>query len=170
MDQIKKNRFKQQLIAPLNRSVEELWHALWQSQKIIYQQPQTLLHGDTHIGNTYLVDDDIVGMLDMQLLVKGPWIHDISYLLITGLDVETRRLEERNLLNLYRTTLSELGVSNVPTEEQAWLLHRQAAIWGLVIGWLITPPQNYGKDITAANISKMVSAMIDLQTLDALKV
>lgn len=41
-------------------------------------------------------------------------------------------------------------------------------IWGLVIGWLITPPQNYGVPITRANIAKMVQAMLDLDTLGAL--
>ncbi len=43
-----------------------------------------------------------------------------------------------------------------------------AALWGLVIGWLITPPQNYGKAITTANLSRLVAAVRDLETLEAL--
>jgi hypothetical protein len=57
------------------------------------------------------------------------------------------------------------GVAAVPSIEHAWLRYRQGMIWGLVIGWLITPPQNYGVEITRANISKMVNAMQDLDTL-----
>ncbi len=167
-DQVAKNKFKQDLLAPLNRSVDALWAGLWKSQEIIYQQPLTLLHGDTHIGNTYIHPDGTAGLLDWQLMVKGPWCHDITYMMITGLDVETRRSHEKDLLNLYRETLLEKGVKSVPTEAQAWLLYRQTAIWGLVIGWLITPPQNYGEEITAANVSKMCTAMLDLQTLESI--
>ena len=168
-DQVAKNRFKQELLAPLNRSIDQLWDALWKSQELIYQQPQTLLHGDTHIGNTYILPNGEGGLLDWQLIVRGPWSHDFAYLVITGLDSELRREHEKELLNLYRETLKANGVTDVPDEKKAFLLYRQSAIWGLVIGWLITPPQNYGEAITAANIKKLVSAMMDLKTLESLE-
>jgi hypothetical protein len=38
----------------------------------------------------------------------------------------------------------------------------------LVIGWLITPTENYGEAITAANLLRLVTALRDLETLDAL--
>jgi len=169
-DQIAKNAFKQQLVAPLNRNIDQLWQGLWKSQQIIYQEPHTLLHGDTHIGNTYTLPNDAAGFLDWQLIVRGPWCHDITYLLITGLSIELRRKHETALLQFYRNCLMDLGVKNPPSEEQAFLLYRQSAIWGLVIGWLITPPQNYGEAITSANIQKMVTAMMDLDTLGSLNI
>jgi hypothetical protein len=55
-----------------------------------------------------------------------------------------------------------------PTFEHTWLRYRQTAIWGLVIGWLICPPVNYGVDITSANIHRLVCACKDLDTLGAL--
>lgn len=168
-DQVAKNPFKQKLLAPLNCSVDRLWQKNWQSQHIIYRQPHTVLHGDTHIGNTYVLPDNTGGLLDFQLMVRGPWCHDLTYLIITGLGVEERRTNERALLRLYIDTLMEHGVKNVPTEAQAWLLYRQTAIWGLVIGWLITPPQNYGEAITSANIGKIVTAMLDLDALASLE-
>jgi hypothetical protein len=168
-NQVETNPFKQNILAPLNRTVDQLWHAMWKSQHLIYQQPHTLLHGDTHIGNTYVLPDGKGGLLDWQLIVRGPWCHDITYMMITGLDINVRRQHEKELLNLYRETLLANGVKNVPSEEQAYLLYRQSAIWGLVIGWLITPPQNYGEAITSANIQKMVTAMIDLKTLESLE-
>lgn len=168
-DQVAKNPFKQQLLAPLNRSVDQLWQANWKAQQIIYRQPHTLLHGDTHIGNTYVLPDGTGGLLDFQLMVRGPWCHDLAYLMITGLSVDDRRAHEHALLEQYRQALADNGVGNVPSADEAWLLYRQSAIWGLVIGWLITPPQNYGEPITAANIRKMVTAMLDLQTLASLE-
>lgn len=167
-DQVAKNAFKQKSLAPLNRSIDQLWTALWKSQHLIYQQPHTLLHGDTHIGNTYVLPNGQGGLIDWQLVVRGPWCHDFTYLIITGLAIDARREHEKALLNLYRETLMAKGINNVPDEESAFLLYRQSAIWGLVIGWLITPPQNYGEAITAANIQKMVTAMIDLNTLESL--
>jgi len=167
-DQVAKNEFKQKILAPLDRSIDQLWNALWKSQQLIYQQPHTLLHGDTHIGNTYVLPSGQGGLIDWQLIVRGPWCHDLTYLMITGLAIDSRRAHEKELLNLYRNTLIEKGVKNVPDEESAFLLYRQSAIWGLVIGWLITPPQNYGEEITSANIKKMVTAMIDLKTLESL--
>ena len=57
-----------------------------------------------------------------------------------------------------------------PSFEHAWLRYRQAAIWGLVIGWLICPPVNYGEAITTANVGRMAKACEDLATLEALGV
>lgn len=168
-DQVAKHPFKAELIAPLGASLDELWALLWRAQRQIYAEPQTLLHGDAHIANTYVLPDGTGGLLDWQLMVRGPWCHDLAYLLATGLDVETRRREERGLIERYFETLRAHGVTEVPDPERAWRRYRQAAIWGLVIGWLITPPVNYGEAITRANIDKTVAAMRDLETLDAIR-
>lgn len=167
-DQVAKNPFKQALLEPLGKTVDELWDANWKAQQIIYRQPHTLLHGDTHIGNTYVLPDGTGGLLDFQLMVRGPWCHDLTYLIITGLDIDVRRQHERELITLYCDTLASLGVTRVPKDDEAFLRYRQSAVWGLVIGWLITPPQNYGEEITAANIRKMVTAMVDLESLPSL--
>jgi hypothetical protein len=45
---------------------------------------------------------------------------------------------------------------------------RRAAIWGLVIGWLMTPTINYGEQITVANITRLVAAVQDPGTLEAI--
>lgn len=168
-DQVAKCAFKRTLIAPLNRCVDSLWAATWSSQKIIYRQPHTLLHGDTHIGNTYVLPDGSGGLLDWQLMVRGPWCHDLTYLMVTGLSIDDRRRHEREILALYLESLAQYGVSEVPDLDEAYALYAQSAIWGLVIGWLITPPQNYGEAITAANVQKTVTAMLDLDTLARLE-
>lgn len=168
-DQVKKNRFKQELIAPLNRSVDQLWKDNWRSQEILNSGPQTLLHGDSHIGNTYLLPDGRGGLLDWQLMVKGRWSHDLTYLLVSALDPDSRRKHERDLLALYLEELRRLGVGQPPSKEEAWLLYRQSVIWGLVIGWLITPPQNYGRAITEANIFRQVTALQDLESFQAIE-
>jgi aminoglycoside phosphotransferase (APT) family kinase protein len=167
-DQLRRSADKRELIAPLERSIEQLWEAMWRAQLEFEAGPTTLCHGDAHIGNTYLLGDDRAGLLDWQLMVRGCWAHDVSYLLATGLSVEQRRAHEHELLAEYLEALARYGVTTPPSPTQAWLRYRQGMIWGLVIGWLITPPQNYGVEITRANIGKMVSAMRDLDTLAAI--
>ena len=167
-NQVETNAYKAAMIEPLDRTVDELWVALWKAQEILASGPQTLLHGDPHIGNAYLLPGSCGGFLDWQLMVKGRWSHDLTYLLVTGLSTEDRRRHERDLLGFYLDELERLGVQSPPTRDEAWLRYRQAAIWGLVIGWLITPTENYGEAMTVANISRLVGAVQDLETLEAL--
>ncbi|MGB5220121.1 MAG: hypothetical protein WBN60_03770, partial [Polyangiales bacterium] len=94
--------------------------------------------------------------------------HDFAYLLITALAPEDRRKYERDLLRSYCEGLERGGVENPPEPNEAWLRYRQAALWGLVIGWLITPTENYGETITRANLVRLVTAVQDLETLQAL--
>ena len=166
-DQVAKNPFKKNLIAPLNKSVQELWAANWKVQSHLNSKTTTLLHGDTHIGNTYQLADNKTGLLDFQLLVRGHWVHDVAYAMITGLDINDRRNHEKEIIQHYLSELAAHGITP-PCFDEAWLSYRQAAIWGLVIGWLITPPANYGEKITSANIFRMVTAMIDLDTLSVI--
>ena len=167
-NQVDTNPYKAALLAPLGKTVDALWAALWKAQHMLAEGPQTLLHGDPHIANSYLLPDRTGGFFDWQLMVRGRWAHDFTYLVITGLTTEDRRMHERDLLGFYLEALRGLGVDDAPAEDEAWLRYRQAAIWGLVIGWLITPTENYGEAITAANLSRLVAAVDDLATLKAL--
>jgi hypothetical protein len=166
-NQLEKNPFKQVLIEPLNRSLEEMWSDLWKMQEVLGGTPRTLLHGDPHIANTYLLPDGTGGLLDWQLMIKGVWSHDLTYLLVTGLSTEQRRTHEHDLIQLYLEELKCQGV-DAPDKNEAWLLYRQSVVWGLVIGWLITPPVNYGEEITRANISRLVTAALELETFQAI--
>ena len=167
-NQVETNEYKAALIQSLGKTVDALWEALWKGQRILAEGPQTLLHGDPHIANTYLLPDARGGFLDWQLMMRGRWAHDFTYLVITGLSTEQRRRHDRALLERYLEALLQHGVRSAPSPSEAWLRYRQAAIWGLVIGWLITPTENYGEAITAANIARLVSAVQDLETLAAL--
>ena len=166
-DQLRRSADKRALVAPLDRSLDSLWAATWRAQAELDRDPPTLCHGDAHTGNTYLIGARS-GLLDWQLMVRGNWAHDLSYALATGLSIADRRAHERTLIAEYLERLAELGAAAPPSFEHAWLRYRQGMVWGLVIGWLITPPQNYGVEITRANISKIVTAMRDLETLAAI--
>jgi hypothetical protein len=167
-DQMRRHPFKAELIAPLDANLDELWAALDVSRRMLAAAPETLLHGDTHIANTYLLPDGTGGLLDWQLQVRGCFAHDVIYLISTALPATTRRREQRRLLEHYLAELAARGVPDPPSASQAWEWCQRAVIWGLVIGWLITPPENYGTEITVANTERMVAAVADLDALGAL--
>ncbi len=166
--QIARSEYKQALLARLGRSFDDAWRCLWKAQEILEREPTTLLHGDTHLGNTYLLPGDRMGLVDWQLMNRGRWSHDVTYLLMTALDTETRRRRERELLAYYLDQLRAKGVQTAPDAEAAWLLYRQTAIWGFLIGWMITPIENYGEAILRANLERLAAALEDLETFAAL--
>ena len=168
-DQVARNPFKQELIAPLGRSIAEMWELLWQVQRRHCRAPTTLLHGDPHLGNTYLLPGERGGLLDWQLMMRGSWAHDVTYLMVTALDPEVRRAHQLDLLGEYLDRLAAAGVNPVPSLSAAFEECRSAALWGLVIGWLICPPDNYGQPITEANISRTVTAVQDFETFAAIE-
>ncbi|MEX0768097.1 MAG: phosphotransferase [Microthrixaceae bacterium] len=167
-DQVSRHPFKAELIAPLRKTIPQMWDLLWRVQQQHTAAPTTLLHGDPHLGNTYLLPGGRGGLLDWQLMMRGSWAHDVTYFLVTSLDPDTRRAHQRELLAEYIELLKAAGVPDAPKPEEAFEHYRKAALWGLVIGWLICPPENYGEPITMENISRTVAAVTDLDTLAAI--
>lgn len=167
---VAESSIKRSVLARLGRRFDDLWSDLWKAQGILATEPTTLLHGDTHVGNTYRLPDNRVGLLDWQLMQRGRWSHDVTYILMTSLDTEFRRQNERELLAHYLDALRSAGVKAPPDPDEAWLLYRQTAIWGFLIGWMICPTANYGEAILRANLERLVAALEDLETVDALRV
>ncbi|MDO7842173.1 phosphotransferase [Sphingomonas immobilis] len=159
------NPFKRDLVASLDTDVPAL-HALYGAlQRHQATLPQTILQGDGHIGNAYLLPDGTAGLLDWQLTARGAWAHDVNYLILTALDVETRRAEERALLGHYLERLREYGVVAPPSAEEAWLDYRRAILWSFYVGWLTTPIANYGEALNRANLTRTGTAVRDHDTL-----
>jgi len=169
VDQVRRHPEKSAFVAPLDRSLDQLWELLLVAQRAMAAEPSTLLHGDPHLGNTYLLPAGRAGLLDWQLVGRGCWAHDVTYLLVTGLAPDVRDAEQARLLRRYLDRLGGLGVDPVPEFEHAWQVCRAAALWGLMIGWLITPPANYGWAITAANLERVATAVTEFSTVALLE-
>lgn len=166
--EIDTNFFKHELVAKMNTSGDELLQGLLAVQQHQSRLPQTLLHGDTHIGNIYLHSEGI-GLLDWQLMVRGYCMHDVNYLITTALPVNLRRKHERNLLRGYLEKLKQFGVKQPPSFDQAWDEYRRTLIWGVYIGWLTTNVANYGWEIQAVNLVRLTTAYDDLGTAELVK-
>ncbi|NQX90054.1 MAG: phosphotransferase [Halioglobus sp.] len=166
--EIAENQFKRELVESVGQSAERLYREFRKLQRHQSTLPQTLCHGDTHIGNSYLFEDGRAGLLDWQLMAKGYCMHDVTYLLATALGVADRRRHEGALLEFYREQLQGAGVEDAPDSETLWLEYRRAIVWGVYIGWLTTPVENYGWDITVNNHIRLLTAYRDLDCSAAL--
>lgn len=170
--QIEENQFKRELVEAAGQTAEGLYQEFRKLQKHQATLPQTICHGDTHIGNTYLLPDLLpdggAGLVDWQLMARGYCMHDVTYLLMTGLSVGARRRHQKDLLEDYRAQLVKQGVVEAPSLDELWLEYRRAAVWGVYIGWLTTPIMNYGWDICVNNHIRLLTAYQDLECSKAL--
>jgi aminoglycoside phosphotransferase (APT) family kinase protein len=131
--------------------------------------PQTLLHGDPHIGNTYVLPDDDVGFLDWQMVRRGNWSLDLGYFLQGALTIDDRRSSERELLDEYRGAL-ELSTHEMPSPEDVLLRYRASVAHGLAI-WMATLSGGDAwqrPDICVALAQRYAAAFIDLDTRAAI--
>ena len=160
-------QFKRELVESIGQTPDALHAQVRRVQAHQARLPRTLVHGDMHAGNTYRLPDGTGGLVDWQLGVRGFCLHDVTYLLITALSVEQRRRRERELLAYYLEALRAAGVRNAPDADALFLEYRRAAVWGVYIGWLTTPIDNYGWDITVMNHIRLMTAYRDLETAAA---
>ncbi|WNG90393.1 phosphotransferase [Mycobacterium sp. ITM-2016-00317] len=129
----------------------------------------TLLHGDPHIGNTYVLPDGTVGFLDWQMVRRGSFSLDLGYFLQGALTIEDRRDSERDLLDEYRGAL-RLPADELPSAEDIWTRYRASVAHGLAI-WMATLSGGDAwqrADICLAFAQRYAAAFVDLQTGDAL--
>jgi aminoglycoside phosphotransferase (APT) family kinase protein len=127
--------------------------------------PLTLLHGDSHLGNTYSMPDGRSGLLDWQVVWQGPGLREVTYWMTSGLDPDVRRQHERDLLDRYLEGLRAGGVTDVPTLDAAYQRYRlyAAEAWdatAMTIAWPgLQEPEN-----AEAGWRRTCVAVEDLQT------
>jgi Ecdysteroid kinase-like family len=159
--ELAKHKFKREVLSRLGITEKDLFAGMCVVKQHQATLPRTLLHGDSHVGNTYRTPDGTGGLYDWQLCVRGFALHDITYVINTALSVEQRRQNERELLAFYRDRLRRYGVANPPATETLWLEHRRATLWTLYIGWLTCPPESYGWDTVATALFRVSTAFED---------
>jgi hypothetical protein len=155
--------YKEELLHVAGTDKGGLEAAFWRLQERVARDPVTLLHGDPHPRNTYVLPDGRMGVLDWQLVRRGSWSHDVGYALIGALPPEDRRVHERELLDNYRSRLLGVGVTSVPDREAMWTAYRESPAWGFCM-WAITPDQMYSVEVVSAVLGRFAQAYSDLGT------
>jgi hypothetical protein len=145
--------------------IVELWARYVSS---LSRGAMTLLHGDAHIGNTYVLPDGDVGFLDWQVVRRGNWSQDVGYFVVGSLSVEDRRSSEAELLELYRQAL-EIPADQLPSAEAAWLRYRSTPAYGQAI-WISTLGTDGWQrpELSLELARRFCTAFVKLDTTEAL--
>ncbi len=130
---------------------------------------KTLLHGDPHPANTFTLPGGRLGFLDWQLCRTGVFVHDVGYFLVGSATPETRRAEERALLEHYLGELRRHGV-DLPGFGPTFALYRATPAFGLAT-WLHTLAFNSFQPVATchATIARFAAAYVELEADAALQ-
>jgi Phosphotransferase enzyme family len=147
---------------------EQMQRALLQLQAFDRLEPYCFLHGDYHLGNLYFDADGQPGTLDWQSFTKGPWSHDVTYFLVSALDIADRRKWDKALLSYYLERLAAHGVCSPPSLETAWDAFRRQIIDGLYF-WLVNPVEMQAEVNNAAVAPRFAMAALDCETFELME-
>lgn len=162
--ELEKEIFKRELLGRIGVTEEELHTQVAAVKQHQSTLPQTVLHGDTHMCNAYLLPDGTGGLFDWQISVRGYVMHDVAYNITTSLPIYRRRAHEKELLAFYLDRLGYYGVSDRPDMEEFWFEYCLAPAWAIYIGWLPCPTTNYGWEINVLAHLRVTAAYEDLDT------
>jgi aminoglycoside phosphotransferase (APT) family kinase protein len=158
--------------ASMHGQTGPLWAATRRSvEETGLRGPRTLLHGDTHVGQVYITGDGRAGLTDWQSIMTGSWAYDFAYFVTTACEPDDRRAWERELLDLYLTTVTDAG-GKPPATEDAWTAYRQnaaypCAAWSWAYGRSFYQPEMQPEDACRIVIRRTATAVDDLDTLNA---
>lgn len=153
---------------------DDLFEGMARSLEMDRRGPQTFLHGDPHIGQTYIVNQGRMGYGDWQIVMRGGWAYDFTYALNSALTVKDRRVWEKDLLRFYLDRLQVAG-GQPPSFDEAWLTYRQNTFYGYFC-WLSTiagsakgtTPDFQPKQVSLDIIHRTANAILDLDSLNAI--
>jgi Ser/Thr protein kinase RdoA (MazF antagonist) len=145
-----------------------LWENYQAATELVDAGTHTVLHGDSHPGNTYFRNGR-AGLLDWQVVRRGHPARDLTYTLVLGMPTADRRAAERDLLDVYRKALVSAGGPEFDRDD-LWTRYRQAVTYAFVsplttagLGGMQT------EAISLEGLQRAVAAIEDLETVAALK-
>ncbi|WP_368834418.1 aminoglycoside phosphotransferase family protein [Mycobacterium intracellulare] len=150
----------------------DIWAGFMRSVHEHRDLPQTLIHGDAHLGNWYVTASGELGLCDWQCVSVGHWSRDLAYALASTLNVGQRRAWERDLIETYLNQLQEEGGAANVDFDTAWQLYRRQVLGALVM-WTPTyrpppmMPDMQPTEVTEEMLRRISSAVDDLQSLSA---
>lgn len=143
--------------------IESRFKALWNATDDRFQ---CIVHGDPHIGNTFITTDGEPGFLDWQGLHIGSAFHDVAFFIVGTLTIKDRRENERNLVSQYLEALHEEGGPRFSVDE-VWEEYRMQNFHG--IAWALAPSTMQPAENVSAMTLRHCAAIEDHETIDLLQ-
>jgi len=133
--------------------------------------PQTLCHGDTHLGNTFSNPDGTAGIYDWQVFHKMNGLRDVAYFLMHSVPTELRRAEEKDLLRYYLDALARNGAgTEAPSFADAWETYRLLTVDGwIAIVFTLAAGSMQPDDRMEVTAVRAVNTLMDLDVEQAIR-
>ncbi|KAI0595476.1 kinase-like domain-containing protein [Biscogniauxia sp. FL1348] len=129
-----------------------------------------VVHGDAHIGNTYLAaaEGGRPRFVDFQLVMVWSAFHDVAYFISGALSVADRRAHEWDIVDHYLATLHKLGGPSFSSQdEEVRTEYRVSMIVG--VGWLVCPTAFQSLDMVNPMCTRHATALDDHKTLEVIE-
>ncbi|KAG5792467.1 hypothetical protein H9Q69_008477 [Fusarium xylarioides] len=136
--------------------------ALWASES----KMKCIVHGDAHIGNTFLSPAGEPGFLDWQVTQSASAMHDVAYFIGGALSIEDRRSHEKDLLQSYLGALTQAGGPELEIED-IWEEYRRQTFHGFA--WTLAGPLMQSHEIVDAMVERHCAAIIDHKSIELLE-
>ncbi|MFI4974134.1 MAG: phosphotransferase [Caulobacterales bacterium] len=136
------------------------------------EKPCTFVHGDFRADNFFFYETPTsLTVVDWQIVLRGPGMFDLAYLLAGNLSVEDRRAAEGELVRLYHDTLLAGGVTGYDWET-CWRDYRTFVLFGwlwpvIAIGSLDTANER-GVAFFREWSRRVCTAILDLNAAETL--
>lgn len=145
-----------------------IWENFPAAVAAIDSGPHTVLHGDSHPGNTFFRGGR-AGLLDWQVVRRGHPSRDLAYAIVLGTPAAERADVERDLLDTYRDALARQG-GPVLDRDDLWTRYRQAVVHPYISGLATAGLGGMQDDgIALEGLRRAVTALAELDTVEALK-
>lgn len=138
--------------------------------KVWESMPQTLCHGDTHLGNTFSNPDGSAGVYDWQVFHKMNGLRDVAYFLMHSVPTDLRRAEEKNLIERYVAGLAAAGAGKeAPTFAEAFDIYRLLTVDGwIAIVFTLAAGGMQPDDRMEVTAVRAINTLVDLDVESAL--
>ncbi|KAI1088693.1 kinase-like domain-containing protein [Rostrohypoxylon terebratum] len=162
-------RFKGSAAPPLPKSIanrerlERAFKTMWAAEN---PKLRCVIHGDSHIGNTFIAADGRPGFIDWQASHAGVNIQDLAYFITGVMAIEDRRRHEVDMVQHYLLALHQNGGPRLEKDD-VWHDYRKHILHGL--GWAITPPGMQPEENIFVMTERHVAAVSDHETIELLE-
>jgi hypothetical protein len=171
--QVGMERAKSVIAPALYGQADKLWEGTRRALALATDElPRTLLHGDSHVGQSYITADGRMGWADWQVVMQGGWGYDFAYFVSSACEPEDRRAWDRELLELYLERLGEHG-GKPPAYDDAWKIYCQQlfypySAWAFTIGRAAYQPKMQPDEYSLAILKRMSAAIVENDAFKAI--
>ncbi|KAI0384854.1 kinase-like domain-containing protein [Hypomontagnella monticulosa] len=126
-----------------------------------------LVHGDAHIGNTWIYKG-APRFLDWQTIQVGSAFHDVAYFVSGSLTVEDRRANEMRILDHYLSALARFGGPTLTRDdEEVMNEYRKSMLAGY--NWILAPYELQSEARVRTMSERHSTALIDHKTVELIE-